>query len=380
MKRPHLCLLGSLLLGLLVAFAPTAALAKRGSKKKRSVKRYHLTLHNVNTKEKVNNLWVIRTDPKNKNRQWVGKRARKRLTHFLRDWRTGRSKHVPERLLWYLYLIGQRYDAPIEIVSGYRHKERRSSRHKQGRAIDIRIKGVSPKSLWRYCKRFNRVGLGYYPNSGFVHIDVRKESYYWIDDSGPGEKARYRSHVSQGKKAKTRKTRKKGARRVRSGKGRKGKAAAAKAKPAVPKAKSKTATKSPPPPVKAATKEKRAPVAEEDRPSAGPKPATAPKVGSPTKARTVKPPLTRPVRPTGRVKAPKVTAPKVAPPLRSRTSPTPKDAPSAVSKKKTPEKAKASPKKKTPETAKASSKEKSAVRPEDAPPEKKAPGKAKGKR
>ena len=39
---------------------------------------------------------------------------------------------------------------------------------------------------------FAHVGVGYYPNSDFVHLDVRqKQSAFWIDYSGPGERARY---------------------------------------------------------------------------------------------------------------------------------------------------------------------------------------------
>ena len=167
-----------------------------------------MTLHHVNTKEKLRKLWVIRTDPKNKNKQWVGKRARKRITHFLRDWRTGRTKYVPERLIWYLYLVQQHFDAPIEVVSGYRHKERKSSRHRQGRAVDFRVVGVDPKVVWKYCKRFDNVGLGHYPNSRFTHIDVRKKSYYWVDESGPGEEAEYRDGVAQRRQKKKRRKRK----------------------------------------------------------------------------------------------------------------------------------------------------------------------------
>lgn len=179
-----------------------SALAK--PRKRKQIKRYHMSMRHVNTKERFDNLWVIRVDPKNKNKQWVGKRARKRLTHFLRDWRTNKSKRIPERLLWYLYLVGQRFDAPIEVVSAYRHKERKSSRHKQGKAVDFRVVGVSNREVWNYCKRFDNVGLGLYPSSNFVHMDVRDRSYYWIDDSGPGEESEYRDGVAQRKQKKKR--------------------------------------------------------------------------------------------------------------------------------------------------------------------------------
>src|SRR5262249_25624553 len=33
---------------------------------------------------------------------------------------------------------------------------------------------------------FGFVGVGFYPKSGFVHLDVRDASYFWTDDSAPG--------------------------------------------------------------------------------------------------------------------------------------------------------------------------------------------------
>ena len=184
-------------LALIGLLAPVGAFARKPAKGASKVKRHHISLRNAHTKEAVDNLWVIRADPKNKNKQWVGKRARKRLQHMLRDWRNDKERAVPERLLWYLYLVGQRFDAQIEVVSGYRSRERKGSRHAHGKAVDFRIEGVDPKVLWDYCKRFDRVGLGYYPTSKFIHMDVRDASSYWIDDSGPGEQADYREGVSQ---------------------------------------------------------------------------------------------------------------------------------------------------------------------------------------
>ncbi len=216
-----------LLLTLGLVLTPAGdALAK---KRKFNIKRYHLTLRHVNTKDRLDNLWVIRVDPKDKNRQWVGKRARKRLEHFLRDWRTGKETRVPERLLWYLYLVGQRFDKPIHIVSGYRSKERKTSRHRHGKAVDFRVEGVDPKEVWEYCKRFDRVGIGYYPNSKFVHLDVRDKSYYWIDESGPGEEADYREGVAQ-KKPKRKKRRDKSGKRRGGASKQAGKANAGKSK------------------------------------------------------------------------------------------------------------------------------------------------------
>ncbi|MFK5065634.1 hypothetical protein, partial [Klebsiella pneumoniae] len=35
-------------------------------------------------------------------------------------------------------------------------------------------------------------GVGVYPASGFVHVDVRERSYFWLDSSAPGKRNRER--------------------------------------------------------------------------------------------------------------------------------------------------------------------------------------------
>jgi hypothetical protein len=34
--------------------------------------------------------------------------------------------------------------------------------------------------------------VGEYPNSGFVHVDIRARSYFWVDSSQPGGRSRER--------------------------------------------------------------------------------------------------------------------------------------------------------------------------------------------
>lgn len=171
---------------------PRRSKAKRT---KRRVKPFHISIKRG--KERVTNLRMIRFDPEHPERMWIDKAARKRIKSLLRDRRNKRHKRIPERLLWYLYLVGQHFDAPLEIVSGYRSRERRTSRHRHMRAVDFRIQGVDPKTIWTWAKRFDNVGLGWYPTSKFVHLDVRAKSAYWIDDSGPGQRSRYRRGVPQ---------------------------------------------------------------------------------------------------------------------------------------------------------------------------------------
>lgn len=81
----------------------------------------------------------------------------------------------------------------ISIVSGYRPRSR-GSLHQSARAIDLRVAGVSNEEVVAFCKTITDTGCGYYPNSSFVHIDVRAPgtgAVSWIDASGPGEAPRY---------------------------------------------------------------------------------------------------------------------------------------------------------------------------------------------
>jgi len=80
---------------------------------------------------------------------------------------------------------------PIEIISGHRPDARSTSRHHHGRALDMRVAGVSREVLRDFLRTFPETGVGYYPNSFFVHMDVREDKGYWVDRSGPGEKADY---------------------------------------------------------------------------------------------------------------------------------------------------------------------------------------------
>ena len=81
----------------------------------------------------------------------------------------------------------------ISVVSGYRPRSR-GSLHQSARAIDLRVTGVSNEEVVAFCKTITDTGCGYYPNSSFVHVDVRAPgtgAVTWIDASGPGEAPRY---------------------------------------------------------------------------------------------------------------------------------------------------------------------------------------------
>jgi LysM repeat protein len=116
---------------------------------------------------------------------------------------TGTKPRLDPRLIRLLAEVSDQFGGrPIRIVSGYRtNSYYDDSRHRLSRAVDFSIPGVSNESVRDYLRRFERVGVGYYPNSSFVHLDVRETAAYWVDYAGPGEaprtKPRVRSSVAQ---------------------------------------------------------------------------------------------------------------------------------------------------------------------------------------
>lgn len=81
----------------------------------------------------------------------------------------------------------------LEVISGYRPASV-GSFHANGRALDFHVDGVANEALVAFCKTLNDTGCGYYPNSSFVHMDVRPPGtghVQWIDASGPGEAPHY---------------------------------------------------------------------------------------------------------------------------------------------------------------------------------------------
>ena len=129
----------------------------------------------------------------------ASRRGIRRLAELMRpaDMRPGRSTpSPPSRLLEVMARISDHFGGrTIHIVSGYRTaggSTRESSRHTRGAALDIRIAGVPNTAIRDYVRSsFERVGVGFYPRSRFVHVDVRDRSTYWVDWSRPGESPVY---------------------------------------------------------------------------------------------------------------------------------------------------------------------------------------------
>jgi len=111
------------------------------------------------------------------------------LNHFLRDHRTQDASHYDPKEFDLLHAIMARLGRPdgvIDIVCGYRtpwsnaylrHGTAASgvaehSQHMEAKAIDIRVPGVATEVLRDAALSFAAGGVGYYPISQFVHVDV----------------------------------------------------------------------------------------------------------------------------------------------------------------------------------------------------------------
>ena len=105
---------------------------------------------------------------------------------------TGSRPATDPRLIRLLAKVSDKFGSrPIRIVSGYRTRSFfEDSRHKLSRAVDFSIPGVDNVTLRDYLRTLTSVGVGYYPNSSFVHLDVRDANTYWVDYAGPGEAPR----------------------------------------------------------------------------------------------------------------------------------------------------------------------------------------------
>jgi hypothetical protein len=93
-----------------------------------------------------------------------------------------------------LYRVQRRFDAPaVRVISGYRSGGGSdTSRHAHDTAADIVIPGAKDADVAEFARSLGGTGVGLYPRAGYVHVDVREESYFWRDLSGPGQPSRPR--------------------------------------------------------------------------------------------------------------------------------------------------------------------------------------------
>ena len=107
-----------------------------------------------------------------------------RLRHMMRCQRTTAETPIDPRLIDLLYRIAQRTHQKIMLVSGFRapmFSLATLSFHTPGMAADIRIPGMTPLMARDLAESMGVHGLGYYPVSGFIHVDVRDDNSRWTD-------------------------------------------------------------------------------------------------------------------------------------------------------------------------------------------------------
>lgn len=112
--------------------------------------------------------------------------ALRAINHLMRDRRSNAVATIDPALLDLICDIRARMgsNAPVEIISGYRAPKTNASMarsdgavatksyHTRGMAADIAIPGCSISDLRRVAVAMGRGGVGAYPQSGFVHVDV----------------------------------------------------------------------------------------------------------------------------------------------------------------------------------------------------------------
>ena len=114
---------------------------------------------------------------------------------LLRDFRTNKVKAIDPNLLDLLFELNGTLGTaqPFHVISGYRTAETNAmlqekggshsgvashSLHMDGKAIDIRVPGVSLEHLRDAAKSLKIGGVGFYPASNFVHVDTGRVRYW----------------------------------------------------------------------------------------------------------------------------------------------------------------------------------------------------------
>tara|TARA_B100001750_G_scaffold241440_1_gene252863 strand:- start:768 stop:1325 length:558 start_codon:yes stop_codon:yes gene_type:complete len=112
--------------------------------------------------------------------------AFRKINRVLRDHRTGDIHPIDPELIDTLARIQRdcRCGQAVEILSGYRSPKTnamlrsttngvaKNSFHLKGQAADIRVPGSSTSKVRNTARALRVGGVGYYPKSGFVHVDT----------------------------------------------------------------------------------------------------------------------------------------------------------------------------------------------------------------
>jgi uncharacterized protein YcbK (DUF882 family) len=146
-----------------------------------SGQKYTLNLHHLHTGESLSVVYRIGDT--------YLPAAMDKLNYFLRDHRTQDESHYDPKEFDLLHNLLTRLHKPnavVDIVCGYRTPwsnnflrtrsantgVAKNSQHTLAKAIDIRIPGVTTRKLRDIALSLQAGGVGYYPVSQFVHVDV----------------------------------------------------------------------------------------------------------------------------------------------------------------------------------------------------------------
>ncbi len=108
------------------------------------------------------------------------------IDHVLRDYRVNEACNMAPQLMDVLYVLQQKLgtNEPYQVISGYRSPKTNAmlhrtttgvannSRHMRGQAIDVRLPGRELQHLLQAAYDLRAGGVGYYPSSDFIHLDV----------------------------------------------------------------------------------------------------------------------------------------------------------------------------------------------------------------
>jgi uncharacterized protein YcbK (DUF882 family) len=142
-----------------------------------------LTLINVNTQQTI-------TSTYRSGGRYIPAELQK-LSTFLVDHKSGDVIAMDPELFDILYHLQRRLGATsFEVLSAYRSPQTnavlasmsrgvaRNSLHTQGQAIDIKVPGFSPYQVREVARELGLGGVGYYPRTGFVHVDTGSVRYW----------------------------------------------------------------------------------------------------------------------------------------------------------------------------------------------------------
>jgi uncharacterized protein YcbK (DUF882 family) len=118
--------------------------------------------------------------------------ALNQLNHFLRDSKTGEQTEMDPLVFDVLWHTMQQtgYGGTVEVLSAFRSPETnawlasvsrgvaRDSQHMNGNAMDIRFPGVPVFKIRQAARSLQMGGVGFYPRSGFVHLDTGPVRYW----------------------------------------------------------------------------------------------------------------------------------------------------------------------------------------------------------